>query len=77
MRCMGMGSMMTWGLLWGVVGLALLGLAVAGVVFLVRQSDQDRGGRDGQESAEDFLKRRYAAGQIDEDEFLRRRAGLY
>jgi putative membrane protein len=68
------GGMMMWMLLWAVVALAVLALAVTGVVWLVRRSSPDTGAR--QESPEEILKRRYAAGEIDEDEFRRRRAGL-
>ncbi len=70
-----MGSMMTWMLLWGLVGLALLGLAVVGIVTMVRRSDRDADRVPRTESHE-ILKRRYAAGEIGEDEFLTRRAGL-
>jgi putative membrane protein len=72
---MGMGGgMMMWMVLWALVGLALLALAVAGVVWLVRHSAPETGRQP--ESAEEILKRRYAAGEIDEEEFERRRAGL-
>ncbi len=71
-----MGGMMTWMLLWGLVGLALLGLAVVGIVTMVRGSDRDVDRVPRMESADEILKRRYAAGEIGEDEFLTRRAGL-
>lgn len=71
-----MGGMMMWMLLWGLVGLALLGLAVVGIVTMVRRSDRDADRVPQVESPEEVLKRRYAAGEIDEDEFLTRRAGL-
>lgn len=75
-----MGGMMTWmllwGLLWGLVGLALLGLAVVGIVTMVRRSDRDADRVPRTESPDEILKRRYAAGEIGEDEFLTRRAGL-
>lgn len=72
---MGMGGgMMMWMVLWALVGLALLALAVAGVVWLVRHSSPATGRQP--ESAEEILKRRYAAGEIDEEEFERRRAGV-
>jgi putative membrane protein len=72
---MGMGGgMMMWMVLWALVGLAILALAVAGVVWLVRHSAPETGHRS--ESAEEILKRRYAAGEIDEDEFQRKRADL-
>ena len=71
-----MGGMMTWMLLWGLVGLALLGLAVVGIVTMVRGSDRDADRVPRTESPDEILKRRYAAGEIGEDEFLIKRAGL-
>ncbi len=72
---MGMGmGMMIMMVLWLLVGLAVLALAVAGVVWLVRRSAPD--GSHPPESAEEILRRRYAAGEIDDEEFQRRRAGL-
>ena len=72
----GMGGMMMWMVLWGAVGLVLLGLAVVGVVALVRRNDRERDRTPAVDSPEDLLKRRYAAGEIGEDEYLSRRAGL-
>jgi putative membrane protein len=72
---MGMGGgMMTCMALWALVGLAILAIAVAGAVWLVRRNAPETGHRP--ESAEEILKRRYAAGEIEEDEFQRRRADL-
>ncbi len=73
---MGMGEMMLGMLLWGLVGLALLVLAVVAVVWLIRRSDNAGRMQRGQEPPEEILRRRYAAGELDEDEYLRRRAGL-
>lgn len=74
---MGMvGGMMLGMLVWGLVGLALLVLAVVGVVWVVRHSDDNRSALPAAESPEELLRRRYAAGEIDEDEYLRRQAGL-
>ncbi len=70
------GGMMLWMLIWGLVGLALLVLAVLGIVWLVRRTDNPRAEHQTQQTADEVLKRRYAAGEIDEDEYLRRRAGL-
>ena len=76
----GMGGMMGTGmaismLLWTLVGLALLVLAVVAIVWLVRRTRPDSGtGRD--DGAEGLLRRRYAAGEIDDDEFHRRLAIL-
>ncbi len=71
------GDMMPWMLVWGLVGIALLVLAVVGLVLLVRHG---AGGNDLARPDEDaplkILRRRYAAGEIDEDDYLRRQAGL-
>ena len=72
----GMGGMMMWMLLWGVVGLALIVFAVVGIVAMVRRGDRDRDRIPAAESPDEVLKRRYAAGEIGEDEYLSRRAGL-
>lgn len=72
----GMGGMMMWMLLWGVVGLVLIALAVVGVVAMVRRSDRERDRTPAVDSPDEVLKRRYAAGEIGEDEYLSRRAGL-
>ncbi len=72
-----MGGMGLWMLLWALVGLAVLALAVVGVISLVRRADTPRPGpTTDRETPEELLRRRYAAGEIDEDEYLRRRAGL-
>ncbi|MQA03885.1 MAG: SHOCT domain-containing protein [Streptosporangiales bacterium] len=80
-----MGSMMAgmgaWMLVWAVLLLALLAGAVAGVVALVRRPDArllppGRRERSAVESPEEVLRRRYAAGEIDEDEYLNRMSGL-
>jgi putative membrane protein len=59
------------------VGMAFLVLFVVGIVWLVRsiQGTRSTDGGPG-DSALELLRRRYAAGEIDEDEFLRRRSGL-
>lgn len=71
----GMGGMMLWMLVWGLVGLALLALTVVGIVWLIRRGDGTNRVSP-PESAGEILSRRYAAGELDEDEYLRRRAGL-
>jgi putative membrane protein len=71
------GGMMMWMLLWGLVGLALIALAVVGIVWLVRRTGENRSvPPPTQETPQDVLKRRYAAGEIEEEEYLRRQAGL-
>ena len=78
----GMGGMMGAGMavgmvLWWLVGLAVLVLAVVGIVWLVRRTGTDAGSPAAQrEVAEDLLRRRYAAGEIDDEEFHRRMAVL-
>ncbi len=71
-----MGGMMAWMAIWGLVGLALLVLAIVGTVWLVRRPTNERDSKSAVESPEEVLRRRYAAGEMDEDEYLRRRSGL-
>jgi putative membrane protein len=80
-----MWAMMFWMLLWGLVSLVVVVLAAVGVVAVVRgrrgdQSALTRGSAQVDASAADpavqELRRRLAAGEIDEDEYLRRRAAL-
>ena len=69
---MGMGMMMAM----GVIFLLVLGLAVVGIVLLVQRNP--RGSSvSAAESPEELLRRRYAAGELDEDDYERRRAGLH
>jgi len=68
------GSMTAWMVLWGLVGLALLILAGFAITWFIRQGGTAV--RSSDDAAGDILKRRYAAGEIDENEFQRRRAGL-
>lgn len=71
----GMGGMMM--AVSGLVGLAVLTLAVIGSVWMVRRMSGGRSSHVGApESPDQLLRRRYAAGEIDEDDYLRRRAGL-
>ena len=76
-----MGSMMGGASLWAVLVLILLAVVTAGIIALVLQGF--RGGAGGGtrtaqpgEEAREILRSRYAAGQIDEDEYLRRISGL-
>ena len=71
-----MGGMMAGMLIWGLLGLALLVLAIVGSVWLLRRPRHQRDSKTAAESPEEVLRRRYAAGEIDEDEYLQRRAGL-
>lgn len=63
-------------LVWGLVGLALLVLAVLGVVWLVRRSEGGPSLARHPDHPERILARRYAAGEIDEEDYLRRRSNL-
>jgi len=80
MGCMGNGSgafMMGWMALWGLVALALLALAIAGTVWLIRSARSgDTHQAVGVPTAEEILRSRYAAGEIDEDEYRRRLSSL-
>jgi putative membrane protein len=72
-----MGGMAAWMFLWALVGIAILVLAVVGIVWLVRRSDHRQPIESTRvEPPEELLRRRYAAGEIDEDEYLRRQSGL-
>ncbi len=85
-RMMGGRDMMDGGMmggfmvLWAVFILALIALAVAGIVWLVRNmGGSSRGSGDakvGQSPARGELDRRYAAGELSRDEYLERRRDL-
>lgn len=65
----GMGS---WMALWAVLAVALVVLAVVATVWLIRNlSDKGPGDDHGK-----VLERRYAAGEIDREEFMQRREDL-
>src|SRR5258708_32273009 len=79
-----MGGMMAgmglWMILWALVGVVILALAVAGAVWAARQlgqranGDHERAELPG-DGPREILRHRYAAGEIDEDEYLRRGPG--
>jgi putative membrane protein len=77
-----MGGMGAWMAVWLVLGLALTAAVVVGVVVLLQRSNRDalrstqRPPDRAVESAREVLRRRYAAGEIDEDEYFRRMSGL-
>ena len=71
MNGVGMGMMMGMGLIF----LLVVGLAVVGIVSLVQRNQSDSRG-PAVESPEEVLRRRYAAGELDEDEYGHRRSGL-
>ncbi|MEO3859681.1 SHOCT domain-containing protein [Acrocarpospora sp. B8E8] len=74
-----MGSMGAWMILWAILGLVVLGLTVAGTVWLVRSlitGDQGRPQVPPEDPVRRELRRRYAAGEIDREEFLQRKVDL-
>ena len=72
---MQMGEFMAgWMVLWGLLAVALIVLAVVGTVWLVRSLTTDKPAA--RQSWDDELRRRYAAGEIDRDEYLRRQQDL-
>ena len=72
---MAVGWMTGWMLLWALLAVALLVLAVVATVWLVRHLP---GGREQSRatSSVEVLERRYAAGEIDREDFLQRRHDL-
>lgn len=77
-----MAGMGLWGLLVVLTVVALLVLAVSGSVWFFRQLRDRRSAHDGGSAtvdtdlARDRLRERFAAGEIDEDEFERRLSAL-
>lgn len=69
-----MGGMMAWMLLWGLIGLALLILIIVAIIWLIRHMRTDPATRP--DPAEEELRRRYAAGDIDNEEYQRRKSAL-
>jgi putative membrane protein len=68
---MGYGPMMGWMWIWSLLGLAVLAMLVWLAVRLTARPDAT-----GASPARRFLDDRYARGEIDEEEYRRRRAGL-
>jgi|AntRauMinimDraft_4_1070384.scaffolds.fasta_scaffold00114_8 putative membrane protein len=66
------GGMWLWGLLWMAVLLAVVVLAVRAVSGRGRDGDRSQANR----RPEDVLRERYARGDLDDDEFERRRETL-
>jgi putative membrane protein len=66
------GFMAGWMALWGLLVLALIVLAVVATVWLVKHLSSSGSGPDDQR----LLEHRYAAGDIDREEFLQRRDDL-
>lgn len=67
-------AMGTWFLLWTLLALALLTLAVVASVWLIKNIKS--GGAGARSKVEEHLQQRYAAGEIDRDEYLQRKADL-
>lgn len=66
---------------WGGMGLGMLlfwGLLIAGIVMLMRHSkgSDSCGKKNGEESALDILKVRYARGELERDEFEQKKRDL-
>ncbi|NKE70243.1 SHOCT domain-containing protein [Candidatus Manganitrophus noduliformans] len=71
-----MGSgMMAWMLLWGLVGLALLVLLIAGIVWVVRWGFSSTQARSSERAIE-LLKERYARGEISKEEYEEKKRDL-
>ncbi len=68
-----MAGMMGWMLIWALAGVALLVAIVLGTIWLIRRGG---GSADRVDSPEEILRRRFAVGEIDEDEYFRLRADL-
>ncbi len=69
-----MTAMTAWMVVWGLVGLALLIVAGFAIAGFIRHGGT--AGRPSDDAAGDILKRRYAAGEIDDTEYQRRRTFL-
>ena len=69
-----MGMMGGWMLLWALVGLALLVVAVLGSIWLVKNRSSAHPGPVPDPG--EVLRRRYAAGEIDREEYLRMQRDL-
>lgn len=63
-----MGMMGGWMLLWALVGLAVIVLVVLATIWLARRLSGD--GRGKAPGAQELLRRRYASGQLDREEYL-------
>jgi len=69
--------MMGWGWGMGGIGFGVLLLVAGAVVLVVWLARSGAGGAVGAESADRILKRRYAAGEIDREDYLRRLEDLH
>lgn len=71
---MGMGGMMGLGLLWIVLAAAVIGLLVAGAIWLVQRREPAAASIP--ENARQTLDRRYASGEVARDTYLQMRSDL-
>ena len=69
-----MAAMGTWLLLWALVALAVLTLAVVASVWLIKNIKS--GGAEGGSRVDEHLQQRYAAGDIDREDYLQRKSDL-
>ena len=69
-----MGMTGGWMVLWALVGLGLVVVAVLGSIWLVTNRSPAHPGSA--PDAEEVLRRRYAAGEIDREEYLRMQRDL-
>lgn len=72
---MGPGMMWGWGMGW-IFMIIIWGLVIVGVIFLVRYLVRTTKTSRGEESALDILKKRYARGEIDKEEFEQKKKDL-
>jgi putative membrane protein len=66
------GPMMAWMAVSGLISIALLVLIIVTIIWLLRNMSPAQR----HDAAMEELRRRYAAGDVDEDEFRNRRAAL-
>lgn len=71
-----MSGMWAIGALWFLVGLVLVALMVATIVWLVHSMQGSGGTSRSEHEARRELDRRYAAGDLDRDEYLQRRQDI-
>jgi putative membrane protein len=72
---MGPGMMWGWGMGW-ILMIIFWGLVVVGLIFLIRYLIGATRGTNGKESALDILKKRYARGEINKEEFEQKKKDL-
>lgn len=70
------GGMVAWMVLWALITLGALVLIVLGILRLGRDRRADRRPEPAAPTAREILDRRYAAGEIDEDEYLAKASRL-